>query len=452
MKKLCVFTCCTLLALVLFTGTTVQAGTHDWKLTAVKDVKDNARLVHWVWETARPPYGPFDKIKLHRVVKKTRIFFNRKVIFMIPGTWNAGGWSEITDPNVNTMLFLANNNYDVYTLDFRSMNIPDMDYEQFSELGMDISSTTDWTYGVFREDIKACVNFIKKLSSVDKVFMSGFSRGGYHMYIYASKYQDDLLGMVAFDINVKDLPPQGTPLDEAAYNQVVDLFKAGLLEDPMTSGVMPWIYGAFFLDTLNYNNWKLAGVLPYSKNMVGGVLPAGFDVISDYVADNVHHLWDPFQLGEGALSNYHGGYIDREVLVKSINEFSRYYPHIQSLEDTQMEAYDDVPYFDYDDNNISLPMIAFLTNYIGCPYSICLMDIFPNITQSEDFTLHLLEGYGHMDVLFGKNSLTDVKQPLLDWLNDHMDGGSSQVLSRQSPGPQLMDSLLDLIRPLFQTE
>lgn len=270
------------------------------------------------------------------------------------------------------------------------------------------------------------------------------------MYNYARKYHDDLRGIVAFDIIIKDLPPQGTPMDETMYNQVVSLFKAGMLVDPDTLEPMPWVYGVFFLDTLNYNNWKLAGVLPFCKNMVGSPLPTDFPVISDYVADNVHHLWDYFQLGEGALSNYHGGYIDREVLVKAVNEFSRYYPHIQTLEDSQMEAYDDVPYFDYDDNDIYLPMVAFLTNYVGCAYSNCLMDIFPYVTRSDDVTVHLLQGYGHMDVMFGKDSLTDVKQPLLDWLNAHMDGGSSQALSWQAPEHQFVDSLLNLIKPLFE--
>jgi pimeloyl-ACP methyl ester carboxylesterase len=450
MKKLAIVFVGVLLSFIL--ATNAYAGISDWKLRIVGDVDNNESLVHFAWDKAVPPYGTFDKITLHRVVKKTKMFFNPRVIFMLPGTWNAGGWSGITDPNVNTMLFLANNNYDVYTIDYRSVNIPDMDYEQFSEYGIDISSTTDWTYGVFREDIKECVNFIKMLSSVDKVFMSGFSRGGYHMFFYARKYPDDLRGMVVLDISIKDLPPQGTPLDEATYNQVVNLFKAGLLVDPDTLQVLPWVYGVFFLDTLNYNNWKLAGVLPFCKNMVGGPLPADFAVISDYVANNVYHVWDYFGLGEGALANYHGGYIDREILVKAINEFSRYYPHIQSLEDTQMEAYDDVPYFDYDDNDIYLPTIAFLTRYIGCPYDICLMDILPNITRSQDITINLLSGYGHMDIMFGKNSLTDVKQPLLAWLNAHMNGGSSQVLSWQAPEHQFVDSLLNLIKPLFQIE
>jgi hypothetical protein len=450
MKKTYVFTMCALLSLFFIVGTNAYAGISHWELKSVSDVKDNPRLVHFVWETLRPPEGVLDTIRLHRVVKKSKMFFNRKVIFMVPGTWNAGRWSEITDPDINPMLYLANNDYDVYTIDLRTGNIPDMSYDQFAEYGIDISSTADWTYGVFREDIKCCVDFIKFSSSVDKIFMSGFSRGVTHMTIYASKYQDDLKGLVALDGLIKDFS-YGTPLDEATYNQIVSLFKAGLLVDPNTSMVIPWLYMAFFLDDVNYNNWKLAGALPYSKNMVGGALPADFDVISDYAADHAHHVWDLIGVGEGALTNYHGGYIDRNDLVDVLNEFCRYYPYIQTLEDTQLFAHDDVPYFDYDDNDIYLPMIAFLSK-LGCPDNICLIDVLPNITLSDDVTINLLQGYGHMDVLFGTYSLTDVKQPLLDWLNDHLDEGSSQELSwRQSSQHQLLDSFLkSVIKPLFQ--
>ncbi|UCH94702.1 MAG: hypothetical protein JSV88_31185 [Candidatus Aminicenantes bacterium] len=452
MKKTHVFASCVLLSLFFVVGTSANAGISDWELKSVSDVDDNPKLVNFIWETLRPPYGALDKVTLHRVVKKSKMFFNRKVIFMIPGTWNAGSWSELTNPDINPMLYLANNGYDVYTMDFRSLNVPDMDYDQFSEYGIDISSTTDWTYGVFREDIKCCVDFIKKSSSVKKIFMSGFSRGVTHMTIYASKYQDDLRGLVALDGLTKDMPPSGTPWDEATYNQVVNLFKAGLLVDPDTSTVIPWLYMAWFLDDVNYNNWKLAGVLPYSKNLVGGALPAGFDVISDYVGDSAHHLWDLIGVGEGALTNYHGGYIDRDVLVDVLNEFSRYYPYIQTLEDLQLMAHEDVPYFDYDDNDIYLPMIGFVSK-VGCPNYICLIDVIPNITLSDDVTINFLQGYGHMDVLFGTYSLTDVKQPLLVWLNAHMDEGSSQALSWQSPGHQLLDSFLkSVIKPFFQIE
>ncbi len=34
-------------------------------------------------------------------------------------------------------------------------------------------------------------------------------------------------------------------------------------------------------------------------------------------------------------------------------------------------------------------------------------------------TIHYLPDYGHIDLIFGANSLTDVKEPLLEWLESH---------------------------------
>ncbi len=421
MKKTIVFTVFTGFFIgIFFVGSSFAKPKTEWTLKSESIIADNPGLLHFVWEVCLPPYGAFDRIALHRAVHKDRVHSKRdngkgKTILMVPGTWNAGGWSGITDPAINPIVYLANNGYDVYTMDFRVMNVPGMDYDQFAEYGVDIFPTTDWTYAVFREDIKACVEKIKEVSEVKQIFMSGFSRGATHMFIYASAYPGDLKGLISFDGAIKDYPPSGYPLDEAAYNQCVYLFKAGLLPNPYTGEPFPWFWE---IDTDNFVSWKLAGMFPLAKNLVGGPLPAGFEVISDFAADDAHHLWDLYGLGEGAFTNYYGGYIDRDILVKVVNEIHRYYPNIQTLEDMQLGAHDDVPYFDYDDNDVYLPAIGFLSK-LTCPQQMCLLPTIPNMTLSSDVTINYLDGYGHMDVLYGTNSLADVKQPLLQWLDNH---------------------------------
>lgn len=406
---------CSVVLIVLFmfllsVSVNVQAASGQWQLKEIGTIKTNPLLVHNIWEVNRPPYGTLDKITLHRVISQnSRPILSKKVILMLPGTWQAGGWSKITDGNVNPMIYLANNGYDVYTIDYRAANIPDMDYDQFATKNIDISSTTNWTFGVYREDVKACVEQIKKLSGVTRIFMSGFSKGATLMYIYANKYESDLKGLISFDGEIKRyFPPTGTPpMDEATYNFTIDLFKKGQL--PITSvGVAPWLQN---ITTSNYENWKLAGVLPFARKMVGATLPEQFTTISDWVADDAHNLWGP-----GFFANYKGGSIDRDVLVTVIDEFTRYYPAIQSFEHLQLAAYNyDVPYFDYFQNQINLPALGFLTQLTYPPN----IDAVPNLTNSSDVTVKFLPGYGHMDVIFGKNSLKDVKKPLLEWLNSH---------------------------------
>lgn len=442
-----------ILTLLLFAGGALALNASqepdcpEWQVNAVAGVTDNSDLLHFSWNSTRSPFGPFDKITLHRVVKKDRLLSagrEDRVIMIIPGTWNAGGWVEnITDPDINTLLYLAVNGYDVYTMDFRSANIPDYEYAQLAEQGIDVSGATDWNYGVYREDIKSCVNQIKKVSKIDEIFMGGFSKGVYHMFFYASKYQEDLRGLVVLDGNFKKYPPDGTALDEATYNMVVGLFKNGQLPNPLTGELIPWLEAIYFLSDNDFENMRLAGLLPETKRLVGQPLPSQFGSISDYVADLAFNLWNPFLGIDGVLTNYHNGSIDRDVLVKALNSFNRHYPYIQTLEDSQLDAYVDVPYLDYDDNEVYLPAVAFMSRLM-CPQGVCLMDFFPNRTKSDDVTIHYYQDYGHLDILYGKRSLQDVKQPLLLWLNQHSDnkGNGASVGNPAPPAANLLQGFL----------
>ncbi len=403
----------------------VKAGSSSpWEKKSAGAILDNPNLTRTTWEMDRPPYGAYDRIALHRIVNNggndRRRPRKTKVIFMLPGTWDAGGLSELTDPAINPMLYLASNGYDVYTMSFRSFFLPNMAYEQFDEFGLDISGTGDWTYAVFREDIKACVDKIKKISKAKKIFMSGFSRGAQQMYIYASEYQEDLKGLITFDGLIKAFPPlPGTAVDEETYNYVIYALKAGVMPVPPSctnilcppQGSMYQLLGEATWDY--YESWQLAAVVPNAQNMVGEALPPDFSTVSDFVAADAQYLWE-----DGIFSNYSNNTIDRETLITAMAEFTRYWPTVQNFESWQLDAWEDAPYFDYDDNEIDLPAIGFLTR-LFCPEGVCLADGIPNKTINDDVTIHYLPDYGHIDILFGSDSLADVKQPLLQWLNDH---------------------------------
>jgi len=391
----------------------------NWELVLKQAVSDNPGLKHSVWETLRPPYGAFDKIALHRVLREKRRHNKNRVILMLPGTWEAAGWSTITQSRFNTLLYLANNGYDVYTLSYRSAYLPNLEYEQFETLGIDISEILDWNFGVFREDIKACVEKIKKLSHAEKIFMSGFSRGATLMNIYASKYQTDLKGLVAFDGEIKDYGASGDPMDEATFAYVMDLVQAGMLAVPDgCNSVLCPPKGTFYQylgesSWENFENRQLAGAVPNALNLAGAPLPSEFETLSDYIAANAFVVW-----GEGAFSNYNNGAIDKTALVTALSEFNRYWPTVQDFEWGQMTAWEDVPYLDYDDNEIDLPAIGFLTD-LFCPYGYCIDPSIPNLTVNDDVTIYYLPDFGHMDVMYGNYSLAKVKEPLLNWLENH---------------------------------
>jgi len=71
----------------------------NWKYQGVTFEPGLPGVKHYVWELVRPPYGPFDKIALHRFVYEPKNFAGipglpakdkKKVLFVIPGTWNNG--------------------------------------------------------------------------------------------------------------------------------------------------------------------------------------------------------------------------------------------------------------------------------------------------------------------------------------------------------------------------
>lgn len=397
--------------------------TTYWEKKSMQTFAGKSHMTHFIWEGSRPPYGQWDKIILHRLIKRST--WNErdrnKVILLLPGTWNAAGWSDLIDTSINTIYYLANQGYDVYTLSFRNGAIPNLEYEQFPEYGFDVSQTLDWTYGLYREDIKACIEKIKRLSKTRKVFLAGFSRGVQLAFIYASKYQNDLKGLVALDGPVKKYPPNtDEAVDQESFNFVIYLLQNGLLPVPDDcDGILCPPAGTNY-QLLNeatwehYNSWQLAAVVPFAMTLAGSELPAEFFTISSFIADNGYSMW-----GDGVFSNYYGGNINEEVLVTAMSEFTRFWPTIQDFEQWQLEAYDDVPYFDYDDNQVNLPLIAFLSP-LFCPNASCTDPSIPNLTIHPDVTINYLSAYGHIDIMFGNNSMTDIKEPLLNWLNSHL--------------------------------
>ena len=108
----------------------------------------------------------------------------------------------------------------------------------------------------------------------------------------------------------------------------------------------------------------------------------------------------------------------QDVLIHIESNFTRYWPAIQDLEGAQLNAYSggDCPFLDYDDNLADLPMIAFLSE-LFCPGGLCLY-LPGNKTLSNDVTFLYLPGYGHLDVYSGTHSLEDVKEPMLEWMNE----------------------------------
>jgi len=416
----------------------------DWVYQGSSVAESDPHLKHFVWETARPPYGPFDTIALHRYVHQKHEWIGdpyspakdrRKVLFIIPGTWDRGQ-PKGSDPNISENWFFAANGYDVYSMEFRTGYIPNLAYAQFQEFGLGdaLKATADWTYGVFREDIKVCVDLVKGISRVHKLFLAGRSRGGMQMWMYAAKYwKQDLKGLISLDGGgpyVLVWPAKQT--SQKKFEANVAALKAN---------------GPYQSEVSGYEAAQFAGAVPFAKTTVGGPLPpvaaltfppgtppdkAQMNYVSDLIAYGAYYAW-----GAGMVTNYYKPYpdgagetyMDREVLVGIESNFTRYWPSIQTTETNAMTYYADCPYLDYDDTaEVDLPIIFFASEFGCTTMGACFNPSSPvppgasvaARTASTDVTSIILTGFGHLDVYAGTHALEMVKQPVLEWMNDRL--------------------------------
>jgi pimeloyl-ACP methyl ester carboxylesterase len=444
------------IAFVLLFSVMVATNAHcddywkvNWQYMGSTVSTYDPNVKHYIWQTARPPYGPWDNIQLHRFIRQPNHWDDdpyapsydmRKILFIIPGTYDRG-FTKFSDPHVSENYFFAGNGYDVYSIEFRTGFMPNLAQSQFAQaqfgLGNALQATSGWTYGEFREDIKACIELAKSLSRAHKLFLAGRSRGGTQMWIYSAKYSQDLKGLISLDGGVPYvLDNPGQQMTQTQFQALVAALKAN---------------GPYMDEVGGYELGQFAGAVPFSTTSVGGPLPpvavltfppgtpsdkAQMDYVSDLVAYGYYYTGVP-----GTITNYYtpypGGagetYMDRQVLVGVASNFTRYWPSIQDLEGAAIANYgpnDTTPFgFDYNQTGkVNLPILAFASELTCTAMQACWefgSPVPPGAsyvprTASKDITDTYLHHYGHLDVYAGTHSLEDVKQPTLNWMNQRL--------------------------------
>ncbi|MBL4827701.1 MAG: hypothetical protein JKY66_08330 [Spongiibacteraceae bacterium] len=410
-----------------------NAKQSEWIYEGVKTLSTDRKIKHYSW-LHKVGDGPYDMIRVHRYVRQANnkdarprlaAVNKRKVLFVINGTWGQEGPEPLKEFD---SYYFPKNGYDLWTMDFRTAFIPNLAYEQFEEKGESegLLSTAGWTYSVFREDIKQAVNFAKHTSRARKVFLAGRSRGGSQAFIYAAKYAKDLKGIIGLD---------GGPVYQAIENpelqQPESAYRAAL------QGLASGLSGLALLNQVSgYENSRLIGALPNVLSPIGAPLPSEAELPfgpppNGLSITNLADLsaYESYWLGgAGLVTNiytlYPGGegetYMDQEALSLARANYSRYWPFVQNLESSFLAGYADNPYLDYDDTqDITLPVIHFVGDF-GCPMGSCLDLHRPYSTSSSDFSVKYLPGFGHLDIYYGTHSESDVKKPMLEWMNERL--------------------------------
>ncbi|MFX1497074.1 MAG: serine aminopeptidase domain-containing protein [Promethearchaeota archaeon] len=385
-----------------------------WTMTVNgRETKAYPELRESIWEMRRDPYGPFDKIGLHRLVKAD--IEPEGVVFILPGTWSNGEqltsnppddwWTA--DEDHSFAFYLANRNFDVYAIDYRTHFVNE--YLNPPDLGL----MAYWGWDQWISDIKEAVELAKAISGANKVYMAGDSFGGSAVMNYASLYwKEDLKGILLRDGGT------GTKYPELVTNSFnLPAVIAGMIAAGSWANEVGGAPGSTFVMQYADQNPTAPAEFPPGTPLEPTINPftgLPWENIQEWAAFMIYMAWGP-----GVVSNIYGGYGDPAVMIHIDATFDRYWPSRLSLESAAISDWDNCPYvsFDFDDHysEIDVPILAFTSELMGLAY----WGPFRRGTANPDFTGIYLWGYGHLDVYSGEYSAEQVSQPTVEWLMSH---------------------------------
>ena len=290
----------------------------------------------------------------------------------------------------NLWIFLARRGVDVYALDYRTHSVPASELDESSFM-------RPWTLSAFIDDGRQALELIRRQDdNAPLLFVAGFSRGVWLGYgLVATEPAGSLAGMVALDGAFKSYRPKGQYDFDKNRKAFAD-------RQRWASDVAAGI-GWETRDRL----MKAAG-----SNPGGPALSEGFDTVGKQVASILQNAWRP-----GGLANPLGGMSSPDILARLLEGYDRYYPAIQNIESAAIADYDDHPSFEIDDRwgELELPILYFGATNMGADW---LLDgIYSALKSgSSDVEIHVLEDYGHLDVLVGDLAREDVFEPFLAWI------------------------------------
>jgi pimeloyl-ACP methyl ester carboxylesterase len=387
-----------------------------WNLVVQRGVKAYPDLNETVWQknASAPPHGPYDKIGLHRLVKTGIV--PRGVFFLLPGTWSSGEQLISNPPSDNwtayennsIALYLANRNFDVYCIDYRTHFVP------INLSASQLSFMANWGWDQWISDIKEAVDKAKEVSGAQKIYMAGESFGGIAAMNYASLYwNQDLKGLILLDpaaMGLSDGVGAKNPNPTNTYNLTAAIAKMN------ASGTWATEADSGALFTFKYADQHpgAPAEFPPGTPLQPSINPntgKPWTNITQWAAYAIYMGWGP-----GGISNIYGGYGNASVMIHIMATFDRYWPNRLGLETTAYTDWTNCPYVthDFDDNysGIDVPLLAFQSQYFGNR----TYGPFKDGIANPDFTRIILEGYGHLDVFAGNYITEDVNNPTYQWL------------------------------------
>jgi pimeloyl-ACP methyl ester carboxylesterase len=339
-----------------------------------------AGLCEWTFE-GTVGKSPFDKIALHRITKcQNPPAHPDAVVLYLPGT-NMNGGVALDDPRYSFQVYLAEQGVDVWSMDYRTHFVPPQTPQS------DLSELAGWTNDLFESDIDAAAKFVSEKSGRSRLFVAGFSRGVEFAYLFAAKhYPERVAGIIALDGFIPTHPMSAKPLEPGHYAD--DIGGKHLTYDKRHT-----------LMQMVIDNPDQPAPIPKYKT----------------ARENLEHVvYDAggFFGGKGGLANPQGGYSDAVVLAKLLIAYDRYWPSVQDGENPF------TPQLLASLKASKIPVIAFASSNFGAQWP-GQVEAASKSTGAPDPSFTKLDNWGHLDVLAGTKSESQVFAPTAAWIKQH---------------------------------
>jgi alpha-beta hydrolase superfamily lysophospholipase len=343
-------------------------------------------VLETLWTSPRPPGGPFDRIGLHRYRKPGP---QAAALLYLPGT-NMNGRAALHDEDHNLWIFLARRGVEVFTLDYRTHAVP-------ATGTPDLAFMRGWDLAAFVEDVRVAAARARAESGRTRLFVAGFSRGVSLAWAWAATQPEAVAGIVALDGAFKNHAPKG------AYDHAAELAR---LESS----------GAWGTDVAGRMGWeaRLKLMEAVSADPDAPAPDGRFPTVGTQLAEVLYAAWRP-----GGLANAKGGLSRPRPLARLLAGYDRYYPAVQTVDGQSIADRADDPRTPLDDRwgEMDTPVLNFTSTGMGGEW--LLNSIFSaDRSGSPDVTLHVLERYGHLDVLVGERARAEVFEPALAWIRE----------------------------------
>jgi pimeloyl-ACP methyl ester carboxylesterase len=364
-----------LAVLFLFIATVASAADFQAVGTA-HELKAAPGIFEWTF-LAIVGKSPFDKIALHRLGRgPTPPTHPEAVVLFLPGT-NMNGELALDDPRYSFQVYLAEHGVDVWSMDYRTHFIPPQTPQS------DLSELQGWTNDLFESDINAAAAFISEKSGRGQIFLAGFSRGVEFAYLFAAMHPERVAGIIALDGYIPTHPMRTEPVAPGQYAD--DIGGKHLTYDKR-----------YKLMQMVIENPDQPAPIPKYKT----------------ARENLEHVMYDAAPGKGAFANMQAGHSDAVVLAKLLIAYDRYWPSVQDGENpftpellAKLQA-------------SKIPVIAFASTNFGAQWP-GDVEAASKSTGAPDPSFTRLDGWGHLDVLAGTKSESQVFAPTAAWIKQH---------------------------------